>query len=218
MQHCTIPEINNEQRMNEAIMMTKKEQNNTRPPVGCFSGMAGRREKKKVHHSNTLTEHDVTDLWLTSNSFVYNSAISTILVPSEFLFCLQSVMRFFVFCANWNAQMLFTVRTLPLYPWAILGSSYWSLNNPLSFSQWKIQSGNQNSNHIETCGRRSIILIEKFKCVCVCVYFHVCPLQLPLQVLSFSQWVAGAMEKKRREIQKRKARDRYKESMWKRVW
>jgi len=70
-----IPEINNEQRMNEAIMMTKKkkEQNNTGPPVGCFSGLAGRREKKKVHHSITsftLTEHDVTDIRLTSNVFV----------------------------------------------------------------------------------------------------------------------------------------------------
>ncbi len=63
MQHCTIPEINNEQRMNEAIMMTKKkERNNTGPPVGRFSRLAGRREKKKVHHSYTLTEHDMTDI------------------------------------------------------------------------------------------------------------------------------------------------------------
>lgn len=156
------------------MMTKKKERNNTGPPVGRFSRLAGRREKKKVHHSYTLTEHDMTDIWLTSkplcNPTIYY--LSAYIIPVLPCNCLVLFLCFL--CMLKRTHRVLAVKTLPLYPWAILGSSYWSLNNPLSFSQWESQSGNQNSNHSERCWKRSIILTGKCKCVCACVFIFMC--------------------------------------------
>lgn len=205
MQHCTIREINNEQRMNEAIMMTKKEQKNIGPPVGHFSRLAGKREKKKVHHSYTLAEHDMTDIWLTSKPLCntkinYFSAFRIPVLP-----CICLILFLCFLCMLKRTHRVLAMRTLPLYPWAILGSSYWSLNNPLSFSQWDSQSGKQNSNHSERCWKRSIILTGKWKCVsvcaCVCLFSCAPSAAAPPSTVIFTVgcWCYGGQEEKNKE-------------------
>lgn len=91
--------IMNKGWMRQLWWQKKKERNNTGPPVGRFSRLAGRREKKKVHHSYTLTEHDMTDIWLTSkplcNPTIYY--FSVYIIP---VFALQLPRIVSLFCVH----------------------------------------------------------------------------------------------------------------------
>lgn len=155
--------------------------------------------------------------WPPNHSVIQQCYFSTFRIPVLFWICLALFLCFW--CMLKRTHSVFAVRTLPLYPQAILGSSCWSLNNPLSFSQWESQSGNQNSNHSERCWKRSIILTGKCKRVCACVCLFSCapPAAAPPSTVIFTvgcRCYGGEEERNKEE----KARGRYKESMWKKVW
>lgn len=186
-------------------MMTKKKKK-SRTTLGLQwavfqDWLAEERKRKCIIHTHLLNMTWLTYDWPQNHSVIQQY---TILVPTEFLFCLVTASYcFFVFCACWNAHTeSWLWGPFPYIPelfWALLTDL---LITPSHFLNGRVKAEIRTVITLKDVGREASYLQENASvCACVCLFSCAPPAAAPPSTVIFTVgcWCYGGKEEKNKE-------------------